>query len=73
MRKKKNLKKLLSLVIISGLLAPALFYVNNERADASSYEAQSKLEELKKQSEENDKAIKDAEEKKKAAEEETEE
>lgn len=68
MRKKKNLKKLLSLVIISGLLAPALFYVNNERADASSYEAQSKLEELKKQSEENDKAIKDAEEKKKAAE-----
>ena len=68
MRKTSLTKKIICFTVLSGLTFAALFSVPVENAHASSYEAQSRLDELKKQSEENDRAIHDAEEKKKAAE-----
>ena len=68
MKRNGKLKRSISLALVSGLFFVSFCQVPVEKAHASSYEAQSKLSELKKQSEENDKAIKDAEAQKQAAE-----
>ena len=68
MKRKDLTKKIICFITLSGLTIPALFSVLPKNALASSYEAQSRLDELKKQSEENERAIQDAEAKKKAAE-----
>lgn len=68
MKRNGKLKRSISLALVSALFFVSFCQVPVEKAHASSYEAQSKLSELKKQSEENDKAIKDAEAQKQAAE-----
>ncbi len=68
MKRKDITKKIICLITLSGLTFAALFSAPAKNALASSYEAQSRLDELKKQSEENERAIQDAEAKKKAAE-----
>lgn len=68
MKRNGKLKRSISLALVSGLFFVSFCQVPVEKAHASSYEAQSKLSELKKQSEENDKAIRDAEAQKQAAE-----
>ena len=68
MKRKDLTKKIICLITLSGLTFAALFSAPAKNALASSYEAQSRLDELKKQLEENERAILDAEAKKKAAE-----
>lgn len=68
MKRNGKLKRSISLALVSGLFFVSFCQAPVEKAHASSYEAQSKLSELKKQSEENDKAIRDAEAQKQAAE-----